>query len=351
MNLIQQNTDTAVVILNWNGQKWLEQFIPFVIEHTPSQVADIVVADNASTDHSVAFIRQHYPQIQIIELSKNYGYAEGYNRALASIPHLYSVLLNSDIEVSTNWLEPLIQAMSANPNLAACQPKIKDFKRKTHFEYAGAAGGFLDAWGYPFCRGRIFNHLEEDLGQYNEITDIFWATGACMVVNTSLYKTVGGLDGDFFAHMEEIDLCWRFKSRSYQIQAIPQSTVYHVGGGTLSAISPKKTYLNFRNNLLLLYKNLPSSKLAMVIGFRLILDGVAGVKFLLDGQPLHTWAVVKAHFDFYSLGPKFKPKRKINLKQSNSDAFRTLFPKSIVWLFYIKKHKKFSDLVAKHQGL
>ena len=309
--MIKQNTETAVIILNWNGIDWLKQFILILIENTDINDADLIVADNDSSDESVKFLEANYPEIQLIILDKNYGFAEGYNRAIEQISHPYSILLNSDIEVTKNWVLPLIAQLKLYDNIAACQPKILDFKNKTKFEYAGASGGFIDYLGYPFCRGRIFNELETDNGQYDKPISIFWATGACLAIKTDIYKKVGGLDSDFFAHMEEIDLCWRLKSRGYDIYVVPSSTVYHVGGGTL-AVSPRKTYLNFRNNLLLLYKNLPDSKLYKVIFSRLILDGVAGIQMFLQGKFKHTFAIIKAHFHFYALVSQFRYKRKKN---------------------------------------
>lgn len=342
--MIKQNTNTAVVILNWNGIDWLKKFIPILIENTPAKDADLVVADNASTDDSVAFLKTSYPEVQLIILDDNYGFAEGYNRALEFIPHPYSILLNSDVEVTKGWILPLIQQLKSSNNTAACQPKIKDFYRKDYFEYAGASGGFIDYLGYPFCRGRIFDKLEKDEGQYNEPISIFWATGACIAIKTSVYKEVGGLDSDFFAHMEEIDLCWRLKNRGFDIFAVPKSTVYHVGGGTLSKVSSKKTYLNFRNNLLILYKNLPSSKVYKTLLIRLILDGVAGLKFILSGQFSHMIAILKAHFHFYRMIKSFKKKRQNNLSKTSKITIPEIYSKSIVWQGFVKKQNKYSDL-------
>ena len=342
--MIEQKTNTAVVILNWNGLSWLQQFIPILIANTDAKDADLIVADNASTDESINYLKANHPEIQLIILEENYGFAEGYNRALEQISHPYSILLNSDVEVTKNWVLPLIKQLESSENTAACQPKIKDFYKKEYFEYAGASGGFIDYLGYPFCRGRIFNDLEKDEGQYNDITSIFWATGTCLTIKTEIYKAVGGLDGEFFAHMEEIDLCWRLKSRGYDIFTVPQSTVYHVGGGTLSKVSPKKTYLNFRNNLLLLYKNLPSSDLYKILFIRLILDGIAGVKFVLSGQFSHMFAILKAHFHFYGMMNNFKTKRRNNLAKLKQNAIPEIYSKSIVWQHFFKKKKKYTDL-------
>lgn len=342
--MIDQKTETAVVILNWNGVEWLKQFIPSLIKHTPASEADLIVADNDSKDESVAYLKEHFPEVQLIILDQNYGFAEGYNRAIAQLTHPYSILLNSDVEVSPNWLKPLISQLKSSEQIAACQPKIKDFYKKDTFEYAGAAGGFIDYLGYPFCRGRIFDELEKDNGQYEAAIPIFWATGACLAIKTKLYNEAGGLDPDFFAHMEEIDLCWRMKSRGFDIYAVPESTVYHVGGGTLSKLNSKKTYLNFRNNLLLLYKNLPSNKLLPILFSRLILDGVAGVKMLVSGDSKHMLAILKAHFHFYGMIPKFKPKRKANLKKTNTYLFPEMHPKSIVLDYFLRKKKNYSEL-------
>jgi len=325
----------AVVILNWNGRNFLEKFLPSVVAN--SQGASIVVADNNSTDDSVVFLNSHYPSVQKIIISKNEGYSKGYNIALSQIQAEYFVLLNSDIEVTENWLTPIIQLMDNDPSIAACQPKILDYNKRTHFEYAGAAGGFLDHWGYPFCRGRLFNTLEKDEGQYNDTREIFWATGACMFVRSTHFREVHGLDDDFFAHLEEIDLCWRLKNQGYKIFYCGESTVYHVGGGTLNKLNPKKTYLNFRNSLFMLYKN-QKSGLVLLIGIRLILDGIAGAKFLLEGNGKHTLAVIKAHFSFYKNLSLFNKKRRINALKNLS--FKEVYKSSIVFDYFVKRRKK-----------
>lgn len=345
--MIIKNTNTAVVILNWNGLNWLQQFIPTLVKNTPVSMADIIIADNGSTDDSFAFINQNFPAIQWLQLDKNYGFAEGYNRAIEAITHPFCILLNSDVEVTPNWIEPLVKALDSEENTAACQPKIMDFKRKDYFEYAGAAGGFIDYLAYPFCRGRLFETLEKDHGQYNDTAELFWASGACLAIKTEWYKAVGGLDGEFFAHMEEIDLCWRLKSRGLSIKFVPDSTVYHVGGGTLSKISPKKTYLNFRNNLLILYKNLPKSQLIQILFLRLILDGVAGLKMLLSGDVKHTFAILKAHFHFYNMFRSFKHKRKNNLEKTIVSNIPQIFSKTLIICYFIKGKRKFSDLIFK----
>lgn len=283
----------AVVILNYNGRDYLEKFLPSVIAH--SSEASIIVADNASQDDSVAFLTSHYPEIQLIILEKNYGFAGGYNEALKKITADYFVLLNSDVEVSPDWLVAPIHFLDHHPTYAACQPKIKDYNNQSLFEYAGASGGFLDSLGYPYCRGRIFDQLEEDTGQYNNEIDIFWASGACMFIRSEIFFKAGGFDDDFFAHMEEIDLCWRIKSMGYKVKAIPDSVVYHVGGGTLSKSSPFKTYLNFRNGLNILVKNLPIVSLIIKFFARVVLDWVAAFVFLIKGDSKHSLSIIKAH--------------------------------------------------------
>jgi len=264
------NTKTAVVILNWNGKKFLEKFLPAVIEKS-SASADVYVADNCSSDDSVCFLKQKFPQVKIIKNKKNYGFSAGYNQALKQIEAEYFVLLNSDIEVTDNWIEPVINLMESDKTIGACQPKLMSFNDKSLFEYAGAAGGFIDKYGYPFCRGRLFQTIEEDKNQYNDTIEIFWATGACLFVRAEIFKKLGGLDDDFFAHMEEIDICWRMKNAGYKIMYCPNSTVYHVGGGTLHKSNAKKTYLNFRNNLSLLFKNLPNKDFYKIFILRFIL--------------------------------------------------------------------------------
>lgn len=323
----------AVVILNYNGQHWLEQFLGDVVARSPE--AEVYVADNASTDHSVNYIQGNHPSVKIIQNPNNNGYAGGYNQALSDICADYYVLLNSDIEVTENWLSPIIQLMEGDKNIAACQPKIRSFHHKSEFEYAGACGGFLDHLGYPFCRGRIFDTLEDDEGQYNSSLEVFWATGACLFVRAKSFHEVGGLDTDFFAHMEEIDLCWRLKNKGHTIWVEPKSMVYHVGGGTLQSGSTFKTYLNFRNNLFMLYKNLehPTSTILK----RLILDGLAGLKFLSEGKVTHLWAIVRAHFAFYGAISRLKKKRAQTFNAA-------LYPKSILLSYYLQGKKKFSDL-------
>ncbi|MDO4191554.1 MAG: glycosyltransferase family 2 protein, partial [Bacteroidales bacterium] len=302
-------TKIAIVILNYNGEHFLRQLLPSVVSNSPE--AEVIVADNASTDGSIAFLKQEMPDIRIIEMDKNYGFAEGYNQALRHVEAEYYVLLNSDVEVTPHWLVPLVDYMERHPQVAACQPKIRSFHHREQFEYAGAAGGFIDALGYPFCRGRIFGTLENDESQYDTIEEVFWATGACLMIRSHLYHQLGGLDSGFFAHMEEIDLCWRVKARGYKIVCIPQSFVFHVGGGTLSAESPHKTYLNFRNNLLMIYKN-RVHHCHGVIACRYLLDGVAALQMLLQGKPKNVKAVWQAHRDFRKMKPSYTAKRKEN---------------------------------------
>lgn len=326
---------TAVVILNWNGKSFLEKFLPSVLAHSTS--ATIIVADNNSTDDSVAFLKSKYPSIRIIEIPENGGYSKGYNIALKQIEAEYYILLNSDIEVTPNWIEPVIKLMDNDRSIAACQPKLLDFNNKDLFEYAGAAGGLIDHFGYPYCRGRLFNSLEKDNGQYDNNCEIFWASGACMFVRAKDFHSIGGLDNDFFAHLEEIDLCWRLKSAGHKIYYCGESKVYHVGGGTLNKINPRKTYLNFRNSLFMLYKNLKPGKLLLLIYIRLKLDGVAGIKFLLEGSGKHTWAVVKAHASFYFSLSELNKKRKLTIHR-NLD-FKEVYKGSIVWEYFVKRKK------------
>ncbi|WP_044206569.1 glycosyltransferase family 2 protein [Flammeovirga sp. OC4] len=332
--------EVAIVILNYNGRRFLEEFLDSVIQSSCD--AKVIVADNASTDDSIPFLKENYPKVRLIELSENFGFTGGYNKALEQIDAKYYVLLNSDIQCPENWLTPLLTLMESDSQIAACQPKIKLFSDQESFEHAGAAGGFMDYMGYPFCRGRIMHALEYDDGQYDDTVEVFWATGACLFIRAELYHKMGGLDEKFFAHMEEIDLCWRLKSEGYKIKAVGTSEVYHVGGGTLSRENPKKTYLNFRNGLFLLFKNLPSSKLLLVLFLRMVLDGVAGVRFLLKGEVNNLWAVLKAHRDFYlSIGYLVKARRKIKNHKIN---FPEVYKKLIVKEFFLKKRTKFTDL-------
>ena len=324
----------AVVILNWNGAKLLQQFLPSILRYSPE--ATIFVADNASIDDSIAVLKTHFPSVQIIQNQDNYGFAKGYNEAMKNLNFDIYALVNSDIEVTENWLQPILDKFKNEPKTAIIQPKILDFKDKAFFEYAGAAGGYIDQYGYPFCRGRIFDTIEKDHQQYEVETEIFWASGACFFIRSEVYYTLQGFDDDFFAHQEEIDLCWRAINRGYHIQYTPKSVVYHVGGATLQQGNQKKTYLNFRNSLLMLVKNLPKSRLLPILFLRLCLDGLAGIQFLFKGKPNHTFAILKAHFSFYYLLPRFYKKREANQIKSY---FKT---KSVVYFYYIKKQTIFA---------
>jgi GT2 family glycosyltransferase len=325
----------AIVILNWNGKQLLEQFLPSVIAF--SQEATIYVADNASADDSIDYVKTNFPTVQLIQNAENGGYAKGYNDALPSVDEAVFCLLNSDVEVTKNWLVPIESEFELNPKTAIIQPKILDFKQKTHFEYAGAAGGFIDKYGYPFCRGRIFHTLEEDQHQYNDNATIFWASGACLFIRKSVFQELNGLDEDFFAHQEEIDLCWRAFNLGYKTKYISESVVYHFGGATLNSTNPQKTYLNFRNSLCMLAKNLPKGKLFPIIFSRLILDGIAAIQFVTKLQFKHFLAVLKAHFHFYARLPKMLKKR----SETQQKYFKQ---KSIVYSYFLKGKKKYSDL-------
>jgi GT2 family glycosyltransferase len=327
----------AVVVLNWNGVKLLEQFLPSVIQFSPE--ATVYVADNASTDESVAFIKNNFPTVKIVQNKTNQGFAGGYNEALQYIDAEIYALVNSDIEVTQNWLKPILETFSTEPETAIIQPKILDFKRKDYFEYAGAGGGFIDQFGYPFCRGRIFDTLEKDNGQYNDKTEIFWASGACFFIRSAVYSELEGFDQDFFAHQEEIDLCWRAINKGHVIKYNSESIVYHVGGATLQQANPQKTYLNFRNSLLMLTKNLPQDSLFKVLIIRLALDGVAGIKFMIEGQFAHCWAIIRAHFSFYRLFLRNYKKRE---KKQVEIYFKM---KSIVYGYYVKNGTVFADFI------
>ena len=330
----------AVVILNYNGRKFLEQFLPNVIANCDPTTTEIVVADNASTDNSVEFMRKRYPEIRLIENGCNGGFTTGYNMALRQVEAQYYVLLNSDIEVAPYWIEPIITLMDNDLQIAACQPKILSYYHKERFEYAGASGGFIDKFGYPFCRGRVFQNLEEDNHQYDAPREVFWATGACMFVRADLYHQMGGLDDSFFAHMEEIDLCWRLKNAGYKVFCCPQSVVYHIGGGTLPKNSPTKTYLNFRNNLSLLVKNLPKGRVRRTILYRVFLDWVAAFKFLFEGCPKDFRMVFKAHWDFYKRLKTLREKR----SSCEHKMVSCIYRKNIVFENILRGKKKFNDL-------
>ena len=334
----------SVVILNWNGVGMLQKFLPKVVEYSAMEGVEICVADNASTDDSVSFLKTHFPDVRLIVLDKNYGFADGYNKALQQVGAEYVVLLNSDVEVIPHWLEPLVEYMDAHPEVAACQPKIRSERNKEYFEYAGAAGGYLDKYGYPFCRGRIFEVVEKDEGQYDTIQPIFWATGAALFIRLKDYQEAGGLDGRFFAHMEEIDLCWRLRSRGRGIVCIPQSVVYHVGAATLKKENPRKTFLNFRNNLLMLYKNLPEKELKKVMFIRGLLDWVATFVFLLKGDGKNARAVWQARKEFKHICPDFASSRTENLAKATGQSIPEKVDYSILWKFHACGKKVFSRL-------
>lgn len=337
----------AVVILNWNGATLLQQYLPILIQHSALPGVTLYVADNGSTDDSVEMLKENFPTVRRILFDHNAGFAGGYNKALQCIDAELFVILNSDVEVSTNWLEPVVSYMQSHPDVAACQPKIRSTAHREQFEYAGASGGFIDTLGYPFCRGRILSKVEEDVGQYNKVENIFWATGACMFIWASAFKSAGGFDETFFAHMEEIDLCWRLKSRGYRIVCVPQSVVYHVGGGTLQQEHPRKTFLNFRNNLLMLYKNLPPRKVVWVLFVRFWLDMVAALQLVVSGKPANGLAVIQACVQFYKLIPQYTEKRNDNVRLRTSGYWKEMFRGSILVQFYLKGTKKFSDLTFK----
>ncbi|MDV6167331.1 glycosyltransferase family 2 protein [Flavobacterium sp. DG1-102-2] len=325
--------DIAVVILNWNGKGLLEQFLPSVVEHSPE--AAIYVADNASTDDSVSFVKTNYPEIKIIQNKGNFGYAKGYNEALAEVEEEIYALVNSDVEVTKHWLAPVLALFEEDSETGIIQPKILDYKNKTHFEYAGAAGGFIDKYGFPFCRGRIFDTIEEDIGQYDDNTQILWASGACFFIRKKVFRELRGFDPDFFAHQEEIDLCWRAFNKNYNARFCYQSVIYHVGGATLTTGSSKKTFLNFRNSLWMMTKNLPTAKLFPVLFIRLSQDGLAGIRFATKGQFGHLWAVLSSHFYFYLKIFHFLNKRE---SKQYTNYYKT---NSIVHLYFVTKGKIF----------
>jgi len=332
----------AVVILNWNGVDMLRRYLPGVVQNSPE--AEVVVADNGSTDDSMAWLEREMPEVRRIQLDKNYGFAEGYNKGLEPIEAEYYVLLNSDVEVTEGWLQPMLSYLDEHPEVAACQPKLRCEWDKKMLEYAGACGGFLDRLGYPYCRGRIFDTVEEDKGQYDTIQPIFWATGAALMIRRVAYWEVGGLDGRFFAHQEEIDLCWRLRSRGLGIVCIPQSVVYHVGGGTLPKENPRKTYLNFRNNMLLLYKNLPEERLSSVMRIRFWLDALASLVFLAKGQWGSFKAVWKGRRDFRRMKSDFAESRRTNLQYTILDPIPEQTPGCLLWQYHIKGKKTWKQL-------
>lgn len=335
-----QKINTAIIILNWNGIDLLKKFLPTLI--AKSKNANIYIADNASTDNSIKFLEDNYTSIKILQNKTNCGFAGGYNHALSNLHEEFFILINSDIEVTDNWISPIIELLKKDKFISACQPKILDYNNKEKFEYAGASGGFIDFLGYPFCRGRIFNHIENDFNQYEDIKEVFWASGACLFIRSKHFNEVNGFDNDFFAHQEEIDLCWRLKNLGYKVMVNPESIVYHVGGGTLNSSSPFKTYLNFRNNLFMLFKNLHILSLFSVLFLRLFLDGIAALSLLTKKKGLtHLLAVLRAHFSFYMSLPSLIKKRSL-IKQKNNLIGRFNF--IILIKFYFKKIRKFSEL-------
>ena len=338
----------AVVILNWNGEHMLRQFLPSVVEHSvlPKTLGEAVVyvADNGSTDGSLALLTEAFPMVRTIVFSENYGFADGYNKAFEQLDAEYAILLNSDVEVTTGWLTPLIEYMDAHPRVGACQPKLMAYHHKDEFEYAGAMGGFLDRYGYPYCRGRIFDTIEKDRGQYDTDVPLLWATGACLMVRLAAYKEVGGLDGRFFAHMEEIDLCWRLRCRGYEVRSVASSVVCHVGGATLNTGHPRKTFLNFRNNLLMLYKNLPERELRSVLCVRGLLDYVAAAMFCVKGEWGSALAVIRARREFRRLKSSFCASREENLHKSISMDVPERARFSILWKYHVKRCKTFDKL-------
>ncbi len=348
----------AIVILNWNGADMMRRFLPSVVANSPE--ADVIVIDNGSTDASLQYLRDEMPQVRIIALDKNYGFAEGYHLGLKKLEEeslsleegmgeRYYLLLNSDVEVREGWLQPMFAYMEAHPEVAACQPKLLCQWAPEMFEYAGASGGYIDALGYPYCRGRIFGTVEKDEGQYDDVVPVLWATGAALLIRSRDYWEVGGLDGRFFAHQEEIDLCWRLRSRGRGVVCVPQSVAYHLGGGTLPQGNPKKDYLNFRNNLLLLYKNLPAGRLWKVLFLRFWLDALASVRFVLRGQFRSFLTVWRARFDFWCLLPQFRKDRKENLRLSKLSPVPEQSSFSLLWRYYVKGQNTFEKLMIDNE--
>jgi GT2 family glycosyltransferase len=333
---------TSVVILNWNGAQFLKRFLPGILKHTNPQLAKIIVADNGSTDNSLEILHHNFPQVEILTFTQNYGFAEGYNQAISKINSKYILLLNSDIEVSPNWIEPLVDCMDHNDKIAACVPKLRSIDQPENFEYAGAAGGYLDRYGYAFCRGRIFDNLETDNGQYNDARPVFWGTGAALLVRREFFIEAGGLDGRFFAHMEEIDLCWRFWRLGYGVWVVPDSVVYHLGGGTLPQGNPRKTYLNYRNSLLMLLKNLSYTELLWILPFRMILDGVSAIKSLADRNVKDFIAIFKAHMSLYCMiSSTWKLRKKKNTQKPLPKGIQ--YNGCIVFGYFVRGKKTFSD--------
>ncbi len=348
--MIECHKDTAVVILSYNGTKWHELFLPKIVEEAHTGY-EVILADNASTDNTLQYVQENFPSIKTLQIAVNHGFANGYYEALKQIKAKYYVLLSADFEVTKDWFPPLHAAMERDEMLAACQPKIRYWREKEKFEYAGAGGGFIDSFGYLFCRGRIFFDLENDNGQYDDNIEVFWASGGCFMVRADLYHKVGGLDNEFYAHMEEVDLCWRLKNAGYKIGYVSKSLVYHVGGSVISYGSTQKLYYNFRNNMILLLKNEKGSKLLWLFPLRLVLDGMAGMRLLVTGNFKQTFTIVKAHFHFYgSIGKWMKRRRenKMMIAKRNEEG---IYKRSIVWDYFLLKKKKFPDLKWKPKAL
>ncbi len=336
----------SVIILNWNGAEMLRRFLPSVVKYSPE--AEVVVADNGSTDNSLEILREEFPGVKTMVFSENYGFAEGYNKALAQTETPYTLLLNSDVEVTPGWLRPLLDFMESHPEAAACQPKILNCNHREYFEYAGACGGYLDSLGYPYCRGRVMGVVERDEGQYDgEPVSVFWATGAAMLIRTDIYNKVGGLDARFFAHQEEIDLCWRLRSRGYGVWCVSESKVYHLGGATLDKSNPRKTFLNFRNNLLMLYKNLPADRRVGVMALRYFLDYLAAFQKLLTGDRKEALAIVRARFEYSHIRHEFDDVRRKNLEAATVKDIPEMRPNSLLWAYYVKGVRKFSELLVR----
>jgi len=340
--LVYNPPHTAIVILNWNGLRYLQEFLPSVVAHSGG--CEVIVADNASTDGSVLFVQEHFPQVRIIQHPENYGFCEGYNKALRQVQAKYYVLLNSDVAVMPGWTDPIVTMMEADERIAVCQPKINAQQHPDFFEYAGAAGGLLDVLGYPFCRGRLFETLEEDRGQYNDVQEVFWATGACMFVRAAVYHALEGLEPAFFAHMEEIDFCWRAQNAGYKVMYNGHSQVFHVGGGTLHKSNPRKTYLNFRNGLALIYKNLPAGKLIPIITLRILLDWVAALRMVLAGQTKDARAVLEAHADLLRKSSYWRRRRKAQPHKGHFPQLSGVYKGSIVWAYFVRQKRTVGEL-------
>lgn len=337
----------SIVILNWNGSRMLKAYLPSVLKHSLCvEGVEVVVADNASTDDSLALLQRDFPEVRLIRLDRNYGFAEGYNRALRQVESPYSLLLNSDVEPAAGWLPPLLDFMEAHPEVSACQPKVRSLKQPDFFEFAGACGGWIDAYGYPFCRGRVMDGVEEDRGQYDTVQEVFWATGAALLLRTADFAALGGFDARFFAHMEEIDFCWRLNSRGKRVACVPQSTVFHLGGGTLNKSNPRKTFLNFRNNLWMLYKNLPESRLRPVLRVRLVLDYVAALAFLMQGKWGDFCAVLRARRAYRQTKASFRADRERIQAEATCANWPGFYPKSLLVAYYLKRITTFGKLFA-----